>query len=129
MNRLTSQLNKNDLSDIQNQVEDMQHSTHEAVDQISSTISDVNDVGDMITSIAAAVEQQDAATNEIARSARLASDNSDSVSNNIAGLADTVGETGAQSSALLAAVDHLDEYVHALQNSTKEFLTHIRKDS
>lgn len=113
-------------SDIQEQVEDMQQSTKEAVDQISSVISLVNNFGDMTTGIAAAVEQQDAATKEIARSARLASDNSEEVSKNIAGLTENVDETGKVSSTFADIVNDLDGYVKSLQESTASFLQHIR---
>lgn len=114
-------------SDIQEQVEDMQQSTHEAVDRISSVITLVNDFGNMTSSIAAAVEEQDAATKEIARSARLASDNSGEVSKNIAGLTETVDETGKVSSTFADVVNDLDGYVKTLQESTASFLQHIRK--
>lgn len=117
----------NAANDIQKQVEDMQLSTKDAVEQISSVITNVNDFGDMITNIAAAVEEQDSATKEIARSARMASDNSGEVSINIAGLTETVDETGAVSSSLSDEVRDLDSHVQTLQDSTAKFLQQVRQ--
>jgi len=114
-------------SEIKEQVEDMQNSTHEAVGQITSVVQTVNDFGNMITNIAAAVEEQDAATKEIARSARLASDNSGEVSKNISGLTETVDETGNLSSSLSDVASALDNHVNMLQESTNQFLHNVRQ--
>ncbi|WP_417316839.1 cache domain-containing protein [Emcibacter sp.] len=113
--------------EIHDQVEEMQGTTRGVVEEIMSMVQIINKFGEMMTGIAAAVEEQDAATKEIARSARMASDNSGEVSRNIAGLTETVDETGSMSGSLTDVARDLGERVQSLQDSTNNFLMQVRQ--
>jgi methyl-accepting chemotaxis protein len=80
--------------EIRQQIGDMQNVTSTAVTairNISSTISEINDV---TTAIAAAVEEQGAATREIARNIQHAAGGTSDVSSNIVGVSNASNEAG-----------------------------------
>jgi methyl-accepting chemotaxis protein len=112
--------------DISAQVAAMQNSTGDAVaaiERIDATIGRMNEIS---TSIAAAMEQQGAATQEIARNVQEAARGTTEVSSNIAGLNQIVEETGTASVQVLTASDELGQQAEQLRARVGTFLTDIR---
>src|SRR5208283_4868317 len=71
-------------SDIVAQVDNIRNSTQAAVQSIDEVSRTVGNIEDVVSSIASAIEQQYAATNEIARSVRAAASANDQLSNSMA---------------------------------------------
>ena len=112
--------------DISAQVAAMQSSTGNAVaaiERIDATIGRMNEIS---TSIAAAMEQQGAATQEIARNVQEAARGTTEVSSNITGLNQSVEETGSAAVQVLTAADELGQQAEQLRARVGTFLADIR---
>jgi methyl-accepting chemotaxis protein len=113
--------------DISAQVAAMQGTTSaaaEAIDRIDKTIGTMNEIS---TSIAAAMEQQGAATQEIARNVQEAARGTAEVSSNITGLNQVVEDTGVASVDVLTSADALGEQAGTLRARVGSFLAEIRR--
>ena len=108
------------------QVNAMQSATGEAVgaiERINGTIQRMNEIS---TGIAAAMEQQGAATQEISRNAQQAALGTEEVTQNIVGVNRAIGETGAASGQVLTAADDLGRQAEILRADVGSFLVKIR---
>ncbi|MBV6656803.1 MAG: HAMP domain-containing protein [Devosiaceae bacterium] len=108
------------------QVTGMQGDTNavvDAIDQIGTMIQDLNSTA---SSIAAAVEEQHSATQEIARNTQQAADGTREVSSNITEVSTAVMETGQAAREVLSASSQLAEQSEQLQGRVADFLTKIR---
>ena len=94
-----------------------------AIRNIGHTIAAINHVS---TSIASAVEQQGAATQEIARSIQHAASGTREVSSNIEGVSTASAEAGAAAGEVLKASDALRRESDMLRSEIDAFLTNIR---
>ena len=72
--------------------------------------------------MAAAVEEQIAATGEIARSVQQAAQGTVDISGTIAGVAQAAEQTGLVADTVLTAADQLSEQAKMLRKSVEEFL-------
>ena len=112
--------------EIRTQIASMQQVATSAVGAIRNiglTIAEINSVS---TTIASAVEQQGAATQEIARSVQHAASGSREVSGNIAGVSTASAEAGAAAGEVLKASDALRRESDLLRAEIDAFLTNIR---
>ncbi len=112
--------------EIAGHVDEIQTATKEAVEaihQISGTIANINET---VSSIAAAVEEQDAATQEIARNVNQAAKGTQEVSSTIVGVSDAAAEAGKTSSEVLGAADQLDRQAKDLKHEVESFIKKIR---
>ena len=80
----------------------------------------------MTTAIAAAVEQQGAATREIARTIQHAAGGTSDVSSNIAGVSTASAEAGSAASEVLGASGDLRREADILRDEIHAFLANIR---
>ena len=94
-----------------------------AIRNIGQTIAEINSVS---ATIASAVEQQGAATQEIARSVQHAASGSREVSGNIAGVSTASAEAGAAAGEVLKASDALRRESDLLRAEIDAFLSNIR---
>lgn len=78
------------------------------------------------TAIAAAVEEQSAATGETANGSQQASQGTNDVSSNIEGISRAAGETGAASSQVLTSTQDLSKQSNDLGTQIDKFLAQIR---
>jgi len=95
----------------------------QAMRRIGGTIGEVNAVA---TSIASAVEEQCAATQEITRNTQEAARGTGEVSRNIAGVNEAAAQSGKAASELLAASNRLGEQAHGLRGEIDRFFADIR---
>ncbi|WP_454633046.1 methyl-accepting chemotaxis protein [Bradyrhizobium cenepequi] len=112
--------------EIRQQIVSMQEVTTTAVSairNISNTISEINDV---TTAIAAAVEEQGAATREIARNIQHAAGGTSEVSSNIVGVSSASAEAGTAAGDVLNASNELRREAEVLRAEIDAFLSNIR---
>jgi methyl-accepting chemotaxis protein len=94
-----------------------------AIEAISTTIGRVSEIA---TAIAAAVEEQGAATREIARNVQEAAVGTNEVSTHISGVSKSAGETGAAAAQVLGSADQLAKQSEMLRAQVDRFLVTIR---
>ncbi|HUA35073.1 MAG TPA: methyl-accepting chemotaxis protein [Candidatus Binataceae bacterium] len=107
--------------DISTKVEKIQldaNSAVAAIDEITAVIARINDIQN---TIASAVEEQTAATNEIARNIAETSKGSVEISSNITGVAQTASDTQASASGAQQAADELLRLATALSGVVEHF--------
>jgi len=108
------------------QINAIQAATESSVTAISGIDTTISRVSEIANSIAAAVEQQGAATQGIARNVNDAARGSSDMSSNIAGVAQAAGETGAAASHVLNAAEQLSGEAEKLRGAVDHFLGQIR---
>jgi methyl-accepting chemotaxis protein len=94
-----------------------------AIKQIGGTISQMSEIA---TAIAAAVEEQGAATGEIARNVQRASEGTREVAGSIVQVNSGAQETGAASSQVLTSAQSLAAEGTRLQSEVAKFLAEVR---
>ena len=105
---------------------EIQAATGSTVDAISRIVRTVTNIQDSSTAIASAVEEQGAATNEIARNTQLAATGTTDVTNNISGVSTAAEMTGAASTQLMTLSERLSSQSNVLQKEVSEFVTSLR---
>jgi methyl-accepting chemotaxis protein len=95
----------------------------EAIREIGATISEMHQIA---TSVAAAVEQQQAATQEIARNVHEAARGTHEVTENIDQVQGTATHSGAAASQVLSAAVELARNVSSLSREVDGFLAGIK---
>ena len=93
--------------EIRQQIVSMQTVTTSAVGAIRNISSTIGEINDVTTAIAAAVEEQGAATREIARNIQHAAGGTSEVSSNIVGVSSASTEAGTAATEVLTASDAL----------------------
>ena len=112
--------------EIRQQIVSMQTVTTTAVTAIRSISSTIGEINDVTTAIAAAVEEQGAATREIARNIQHAAGGTSEVSSNIVGVSSASTEAGAAASEVLTASGALRREADVLRAEIDAFLANIR---
>lgn len=100
--------------EISGQIQAMQAVTQDAVDAIRSIAGTIREVNEIAAMVAAAVEQQGAATHEIARNVVEAADGTKHVRKNIELVAKAAAESGASANRVLNASTTVADEVRAL---------------
>ena len=112
--------------DIHTQISAIQSETASAVDAIRRICETIKGVNEISTAIAAAVEEQQAATQEIARNVQLAAHGTGEVSSNIADVSNTVSATGAAANQVLVSSSRLAHEAENLQSEVDRFIAGLR---
>jgi methyl-accepting chemotaxis protein len=112
--------------DIGQQIGAIQSATKESVDAIKSIGKTITQINEIATTIAAAVEEQSAATQEIARNVQQAAKGTSEVSANIAGVNHAASETGTAATQVLGAAGELSKQAETLRGEVERFLANIR---
>ena len=112
--------------DIAVQISGIQEATAKAVSAIEAIRSTITGVNEISTTIASAVEEQDAATKEIARNVQQAAAGTSEVTANISGVNQAAGETGRGADAVLAASSVLGKQADALRAEVRRFFETVR---
>jgi methyl-accepting chemotaxis protein len=108
------------------QVAAMQGATEAAVTAIARIDRTIGGMNEISASIAAAVEEQNAATEEIARSVQATSNHTSEVSANVGDLIGVIEQSSSASTQLLAAADGLEQQAASLRGQVSRFLAEIR---
>ncbi|MBB3904007.1 methyl-accepting chemotaxis protein [Methylobacterium brachythecii] len=104
----------------------IQAATGDSVLAIEGITKRIREISGVATSIAAAVEEQGAATQEIVRNVAQASIGTDEVTTNIAEVAGAVEQTGTSSAQVVGAAANLSRQSECLTSEVERFLSNIR---
>ena len=103
------------------QITSVQGATQNAVNAIASIGKTIGEIDQISTTIAAAVEQQGAATQEIARNVEEAAKGTQEVSSNIGGVTEAANSTGAVANQVLTSAQALSEQSGELRTAGADF--------
>jgi methyl-accepting chemotaxis protein len=112
--------------DIRGKVGEIQTATARTVDSIDRIVATIGNIRTISTTIAAAVEQQGAATVEIAGNTARAADGTGQVTETIFGVGRAAESTGAASSQLLALSTDLQAQAGSLEGEVQAFVERLR---
>lgn len=108
------------------QVVGMQTATQSSVAAVREINATINLMSEISSTIAAAVEEQGAATQEIARNVQQAAQRSSEVALSISDVSRGAGETGAASGQVLSAAQMLASDSNRLKTEVQKFLADVR---
>jgi methyl-accepting chemotaxis protein len=112
--------------EISGQIAAMQGATADTVAAIQSIGATIGQLNEIATTIASAVEEQGAATQEIARNVHQAAAGTTEVSSNVAGVTQAVSEEGAAAKEVHGAAGELAKQAEALRGQVGRFLAEVR---
>jgi methyl-accepting chemotaxis protein len=112
--------------EIAGQVAAIQSATGDCVTAIGGISDTIREISGIATTIAAAVEQQDSATREIARSVQQAATGTSEVSLNVTGASQSADQSRALADNVLNAAGDLGRQADALFDSVDTFLAGLR---
>jgi methyl-accepting chemotaxis protein len=113
-------------SEISTQIAEMQSATQDSVTAIKEIGGTIGRISEIATTIASAVEQQGAATQEITRNVQQAAAGTTQVASNITSVSRGAAETGSASSAMLTATKSLAGESNRLKLEMSKFLATVR---
>ena len=112
--------------EIGNQIAGMQTATQDSVAAIKEIGATITRISDIASTIAAAVEEQGAATQEIARNVQQAAQGTAQVATNITDVNRGASETGTASAQVLSSAQSLSTESGHLKREVEKFLTTVR---
>lgn len=112
--------------EIAGQVEQIRTATGEAVDAIRGIGEVINEINGIASQIAAAVEQQGATTQEIARNVQQAANGAQEVTRNIASVKKSSTASGTAATQVLTAADELSKQAESLTREVNSFITEVK---
>ena len=112
--------------EISQQIQGIQSATQESVGAIREIGNTIGRMSEIASAIAAAVEEQGAATQEIARNVQRAAQGTQQVSLNIADVQRGASRTGSESSQVLSAARSLSSESNRLKLEVSKFLGAVR---
>jgi methyl-accepting chemotaxis protein len=112
--------------EISQQISGIQSATHESVSAIRDIGDTIGKMSEIASTIASAVEEQGAATQEISRSVQQAAHGTQQVSSNITDVQRGASETGSASSQVLSAAQSLSGESKRLKLEVGKFLNSVR---
>ena len=104
----------------------VQQATHEAVEAIEGILSTITIMDETSSTIAAAVEEQQAATREIARNVESSAGATSEIAHNLECVLLAAGETGRAAVVVSNEAHHLSQSSDALDSEIQAFLTQLR---
>ncbi len=108
------------------QIRAMQETTSASVDALRKIAEQIKQLETTAVSIAAAVDQQSVAGQDLARSIDLAARSAEEVTANLDQVRDTSLATGSAASQVLTSSTELEGQAAALKTQADEFLQHVR---
>ncbi|HYH39685.1 MAG TPA: cache domain-containing protein [Azospirillum sp.] len=112
--------------EISAQISAMQQATGSAVGAITEITHTIGDINQIATTIAAAIEEQDAATREIARNVQQAAQGTQEISTSIVGVQHAAEGTGKAASEVLEAARELFRDSEKLSSEVDRFIQQVR---
>ena len=111
--------------EISQQIAAIQESTTRSVDSVRTITTTMQEVDGFTTAIAAAVEEQGAATAEISRNVQMAARGTDDLTQNVAGVTGAIGETSRAAQDVLDVSGRLGSHANALRDEVDRFLSQV----
>lgn len=106
--------------EIKNNIEKMQASTEVSIEEIKGISSIINDINDISSSIAAAVEEQSASTNEITQNVQQAAGGLNEVNENMAQVSDVTKEVASNVAGVSQVAEEMAENSSQVNISSTE---------
>ncbi len=113
-------------SEISGQIAEMQSATHDSVAAIKEISGTIGRISEISAGIAAAVDQQGAATHEIARNVQQAAAGTTQVATTITDVSRGAAETGSASAQVLSSAQELANEGNRLKLEMDRFLVTVR---
>lgn len=111
--------------EIAQQINGIQSITRETVDAIRGIAGTMHDVERYTSAIAAAIEEQNAATQEISRSVQNAADGSMALASNIDSVSQAINETSQAAGMVLGVVQELNQNADNMSEAVDGFLKNV----
>ncbi len=108
------------------QIDEVQQATQRSVEAIRGITGIIGRIGEIATAIASAVEEQGAATAEIARNAAQAATGAREAARHVQGLTEGAQRTGQASAGLLGEADGLAGQAESMRRQVDGFLAGVR---
>jgi methyl-accepting chemotaxis protein len=112
--------------EIRRQIDDIQNATHDSVSAIEEIGVTIGRISEISSTIASAVEEQGAATQEVARNVQQAAQGTQQVASNITDVQRGADATGAASSQVLTFAQSLSCESSRLKSEVGRFLQMVR---
>jgi len=112
--------------EIGQQIGAMQTATGDVVNAIHEIKGMIDQLNNIAGGIAAAVEQQGVATQEISRNVQQAAQGTHAVSGNIVSVSQAAGETGAAATQMLTGAGELAQQAEGLKRQVENFIKGVR---
>ncbi|MEW6255521.1 MAG: methyl-accepting chemotaxis protein [Pseudomonadota bacterium] len=112
--------------EISQKISEVQSSTRETVTSMSEVMRVISNMKQISSSIAGAVEQQGAATAEIAQNCQRAANGTQDVTSNITGVGQAAQMTGSASTELLALSEGLSGQATDLRQAVETFVVELK---
>jgi len=112
--------------DIATQINAVRDQVDGTVGNIESVVKRIEMINDIATTVAAAVEEQQAATQEIARNAEEAANGTQEVAKTFVNVKEAANETGTASSQVLSSAQQLASQSDEMKRFVERFLADIR---
>jgi methyl-accepting chemotaxis protein len=112
--------------DIRARISEIQTATSATVGSIDTIVKTIENIGSLTSGIAASVEQQGLATNEIASNTSLAATGTMEVTGHISGLSQAASATGSAAQSLLSLSNDLERRSEDLQAEVFDFVGRLR---
>jgi methyl-accepting chemotaxis protein len=109
--------------EIAGQINEIQQTTTTTVNAIKAIGATIGNISEVATAVAAAVQEQIAATGEISHNVQQASQGTQEISRNIAGVAEAAGHTGAAADSVLTVSQELARQAENLRAEVNDFLS------
>lgn len=111
---------------IAEQIEAMQSVTGEAVESIESIATTIGRINEISSSVASAVTEQSAATDEIARGVEEAATGTQGVTENVSAVSQAAGDTSSAATQVSSAASELASQTEGLKSRIEGFLLAIK---
>lgn len=112
--------------EIRQQITTVQTQTQNVVEAISLLVKRIDEISHISTVIASAVEEQSAATSEIAGNVSQAAQGANLVASSIGGVSDAASSTGTASQQALSSAQSLSREAEQLKGTVTNFLNDVR---
>jgi methyl-accepting chemotaxis protein len=113
--------------EIRSQITDVQSVTDQAVDQMNAIMDIINRVNEYVSGIAGSTQEQDTATQEIARSAQSAASSASVVRDNLSEVNEATSQNAEKANSVANAMHELQQQLNSLGEEADSFLTKIRE--
>lgn len=114
--------------EISTRIEGIQSSVRDAASSITNITEKIGEMRELTTAVASAVDQQQAATEEIAEAARRASDGTNNAATNMDVVAHAIQQTRGEAGTVNTATFMVSESSKGLASDVEEFLEDVARD-
>ncbi len=115
--------------EITRNIEEIQNATHQAAISMGGVGKIIREVEETSANIAAAMDEQGSATQEIAQNVQNAASGTQEVTSNISGVTQASEETSANSSRVMEAAADLSEQSETLKSEVDAFLVNLQNEA